>query len=138
MFRQLFITLILFAAVSAFEKGHHDQVATVEQTQELLRQAFGDSNPLGGLRVGRGGSYDVIVLGANETFPDEDLYEDLEESEERGPVERHAKSKGTYQTDMHTFRHLQMTYPVSFACLLVCVYFWLVCCTYRLVLRQGW
>ena len=67
--------------VFAFEQGHSDQVATAAQTQELLRQAFGDHSKSGGLRGTNGGgeSYQVMVIPKNATFPDEDLYEPWED-----------------------------------------------------------
>ena len=80
---------MLFATVSAFEKGDH--VATLEQSEKLLRLAFANLQGL------RGGSYEVKVLAANETFNDEDLYEELDEikSSNSSHVERHAQSTST-------------------------------------------
>ena len=108
MFGHLFIlSLTLFVTVSAFEQGRRDQVATAEQTQELLRQALHGMHHQNNDKQGqlRGHHFDVIVLGANETLDDEDLYEEWgdessdSEEEEDGQVERHAQTKKrTYKT----------------------------------------
>ena len=91
--RVFLIFIFCTTAVLAFERGRHDTVATAEQSQELLRQAFGDYVKAG-LRGRVGGSYDVMVLAANETFDDEYLYEDLDISRStnatRPDMERHA------------------------------------------------
>ena len=125
---------MFFVTVSAFEKGRHDQVATTEQSKELLRQALANSLNTG-LR-GRGGSYNVMVLGANETFADEDLYEELDESKNdhstHGNAERHAQAKRkTKHNDglRDMMCHKPMPYHLSFLLPVI---------LYSLVLRQGW
>eukprot|EP00977_Amphora_coffeiformis_P001749 scaffold337_cov172-Amphora_coffeaeformis.AAC.23 len=97
------LALLLTTVTTAFEKGRHDQLATLEQSNKLLRRAFGglaitdEDNKEGGLRggvVAAGRDYEVIVLTGNQTLDDDEDYEDfdIEEESESEPKERETQS----------------------------------------------
>lgn len=114
---RVILTLLLTTVATAFEKGRHHQLATVEQSNELLQRAFAglsDSDTktkASGLRggvVAAGRDYEVIVLMGNQTLDDDEDFEDYDAEE--SDVE--PKKRETQAVDKNCFDEAGNAYGV--------------------------